>query len=187
MARTSKSASPAKKEPTKTVNEPVAEAKAAPSVEVWKPSEHMTERIPMRSAVYGTLIYVDTLSHRKWEWSGYGQRHELTLEALENARNSQPAFFVNGWWEIDAEYEHAQEVLEFLDATQFYRSEASIDNFDSLLKRSAAEVEAVINKLPVTQRVSLSRRAQELITAGKLDSISVIRVLEKTLGTEFEY
>ena len=80
-----------------------------------------------------------------------------------------------------------QEVLDFLDAAKFYQKEVSIDNFDALLRRSAEEVIAVVDRLPVSQKVSLARRAQDLINAGQLDSVSVIRALEKTLGTEFDF
>lgn len=192
MARTSKNIdTSASKAESKMVVEPKSTPAKKPDAEkptkVWRPSEHMSERVPMRSAVYGTLIYVDTLSNRKWEWSEYGQRHELTLETLENARNTQPAFFINGWWEIDSSYKHVQEVLDFLDAAKFYQKEVSIDNFDALLRRSAEEVIAIVDRLPVAQKVSLARRAQDLINAGQLDSVSVIRALEKTLGTEFDF
>lgn len=111
----------------------------------------------------------------------------LTIETLENARNSQEAFFVNGWWEIDPSYEHKDELLDYLDAAHLYSKDVNIDNFDALLRKSAAEITAVISKLSVSQKVQLARRAQELIKEGRLDSMSAIRALEKTLGTEFEY
>lgn len=123
-----------------------------PAQQVWRASDHLTERVPVRSAIYGTLIYVDSLTHRKWVWTEFGQRHEIALEVLENARNTQPSFFIDGWWEIDSEYAHKQEVLDFLDAGKFYQAEVSIDNFDSLLKKSTAEISAVTSKLPVTAK-----------------------------------
>lgn len=159
-----------------------------PVVEVpWRAEDHLTDRVPVRSAVYGTLIYVDSLTHREWTWNQYGMTRHLTIETLENARNSQEAFFVNGWWEIDPSYEHKDELLEYLDAAHLYSKDVNIDNFDALLRKSAAEITAVISKLSVPQKVQLTRRAQELIKEGRLDSMSAIRALEKTLGTEFEY
>ena len=55
------------------------------------------------------------------------------------------------------------------------------------MRRLQMEVIAVVDRLPVSQKVSLARRAQDLINAGQLDSVSVIRALEKTLGTEFDF
>ena len=153
----------------------------------WRAEDHLTDRVPVRSAVYGTLIYVDSLTRREWTWSQYGMTRNLTIETLENARNSQEAFFVNGWWEIDPSYEHKDELLDYLDAAHLYSKDVNIDNFDALLRKSAAEITAVISKLSVSQKVQLARRAQELIKEGRLDSMSAIRALEKTLGTEFEY
>lgn len=153
----------------------------------WRAEDHLTDRVPVRSAVYGTLIYVDSLTRREWTWSQYGMTRNLTIETLENARNSQEAFFVNGWWEIDPSYEHKDELLDYLDAAHLYSKDVNIDNFDALLRKSAAEITAIISKLSVSQKVQLARRAQELIKEGRLDSMSAIRALEKTLGTEFEY
>jgi hypothetical protein len=153
----------------------------------WRAEDHLADRVPVRSAVYGTLIYIDSLTRREWTWSQYGMTRNLTIETLENARNSQEAFFVNGWWEIDPSYEHKDELLNYLDAAHLYSKDVNIDNFDALLRKSAAEITAVISKLSVSQKVQLARRAQELIKEGRLDSMSAIRALEKTLGTEFEY
>ena len=149
------------------------------SDKVWEPD--LSARIPVRSAVYGTLIYKDSLTNRVYEWGEYGQTQRLTLEMLENARNTQPAFFTTGWWEIDDE-----NVLEWLDAKKFYTANVSISNFDSLLNKSAEEIVAVVNKLGVSQKVQLARRAQELIQEGKLDSMRAIRALEKALNVDFE-
>ena len=162
-------------------NDVVTEVAASTHVsdKVWEPD--LSARIPVRSAVYGTLIYKDSLTNRVYEWGEYGQTQRLTLEMLENARNTQPAFFTNGWWEIDDE-----NVLEWLDAKKFYTANVSISNFDSLLNKSAEEIVAVVNKLGVSQKVQLARRVQELINDGKLDSIKVIRALEKALGVNFE-
>lgn len=188
-ATTTKVEKPVKIETTtEKVEQPIKiETTADPEPTAWVASEHMSDRVPIRSAVYGTLIYTDSLSRRTWIWNEFGLRHELTIETLENARNSQPAFFINGWWEIDSAYEHRQELLEFLDAAKFYQADVSIDNFDTLLKKPATEITAVVKKLPVAQKVQLSRRAQELINEGRLDSMSAIRALEKALNVEFEF
>ena len=170
------------KEEQVVASEPVTVVEAP-----WRAEDHLTDRVPVRSAVYGTLIYVDSLTRREWTWSQYGMTRNLTIETLENARNSQEAFFVNGWWEIDPSYEHKDELLDYLDAAHLYSKDVNIDNFDALLRKSAAEITAVISKLSVSQKVQLARRAQELIKEGRLDSMSAIRALEKTLGTEFEY
>ena len=170
------------KEEQVVASEPVTVVEAP-----WRAEDHLADRVPVRSAVYGTLIYIDSLTRREWTWSQYGMTRNLTIETLENARNSQEAFFVNGWWEIDPSYEHKDELLNYLDAAHLYSKDVNIDNFDTLLRKSAAEITAVISKLSVSQKVQLTRRAQELIKEGRLDSMSAIRALEKTLGTEFEY
>lgn len=170
------------KEEQVVASEPVTVAEAP-----WRAEDHLADRVPVRSAVYGTLIYIDSLTHREWTWNQYGMTRHLTIETLENARNSQEAFFVNGWWEIDPSYEHKDELLEYLDAAHLYSKDVNIDNFDALLRKSAAEITVVISKLSVPQKVQLTRRAQELIKEGRLDSMSAIRALEKTLGAEFEY
>lgn len=170
------------KEEQVVASEPATVAEAP-----WRAEDHLSDRVPVRSAVYGTLIYIDSLTHREWTWNQYGMTRHLTIETLENARNSQEAFFVNGWWEIDPSYEHKDELLEYLDAAHLYSKDVNIDNFDALLRKSAAEITVVISKLSVPQKVQLTRRAQELIKEGRLDSMSAIRALEKTLGAEFEY
>ena len=142
------------KEEQVVASEPVTVVEAP-----WRAEDHLTDRVPVRSAVYGTLIYVDSLTRREWTWSQYGMTRNLTIETLENARNSQEAFFVNGWWEIDPSYEHKDELLDYLDAAHLYSKDVNIDNFDALLRKSAAEITAVISKLSVSQKVQQIGRA----------------------------
>ncbi len=103
----------------------------------------------------------------------------MELLELKNARNSAKDFFEKNYFLIDD-----PEVIEYLNATQFYNEALSIDGFDELFEKSPAKIEETVAGLSRGQRNTLKYRAKEKIADGEIDSIKVIDALEKSLGVQ---
>lgn len=75
-------------------------------------------------------------------------------------------------------------VIDYLGLGQYYKYALTIDSFDDLFQKSAAEIEKVVAKLSAGQKSSLSYRARQLIAEGEIDSNKAIAALERSLGVE---
>jgi hypothetical protein len=82
---------------------------------------------------------------------------------------------------FDEEFEW---VIGYLGLTQYYKSALSIEDFDSLFKKTPSEIEKAIAKLSKGQKKSVGYRAKQLIAEGEIDSNKAIAALEKALGIE---
>lgn len=145
----------------------------------WKPD--LNARVPVRSAVYGKLTYIDPRTKLKYTWNEFGQTEYLELQELRTARNSYPDFFINRWWEIDD-----TNALKWLDAEKFYNGSLSVDDFDSLFTKTPEEIKAVVAMMPAAQKVNFGLRAKELIERGDIDSMRVVRALEESLNLKLD-
>ena len=67
---------------------------------------------------------------------------------------------------------------------QYYKHALNSENFDKIFKKSPEEIKKVVNELSVGQKKSLSFRAKQMISEGKIDSIKTINALEESLGVE---
>lgn len=75
-------------------------------------------------------------------------------------------------------------VVDYLGMGKFYKLSISIEGFDELFEKPAAEIEATIAKLSDGQKKSIAYRAKQLIADGGIDSNKTITTLERCLGTE---
>ena len=75
-------------------------------------------------------------------------------------------------------------IIDYLGMRQYYKYAISIEGFDEIFEKSADEVEDIIGKLSEGQKKSVSYRAKQLISEGKIDSNKLISTLEKCLNTE---
>ena len=82
---------------------------------------------------------------------------------------------------FDEEFEW---VVGYLGLSQYYKNALSIEDFDSLFKKTPSEIEKAIAKLSKGQKKSVGYRAKQLIADGEIDSNKAIAALEKALGIE---
>ena len=151
-----------------TIAEPVATATS---------TLELHTRIPVRNAFPGGLTYRDSRTGLMYKWSNDGDVEYMELGELRTARNTQPIFFENNWWEIDEVH-----VLEWLNATKFYKGSLMLKDFDVLLDKSPDEIVCTIAKIPEAQKDNLILRVRAKVAAGEIDSLKAIRALEGALG-----
>ena len=141
------------------------------------PALELHTRIPVRNAFPGGLIYRDSRTGLMYKWSNEGDIEYVELGELRTARNTQPKFFENNWWEIDE-----VRVLEWLNATKFYKDSLMLKDFDVLFSKSPDEIISIVAKIPEAQRENLILRVRAKVAAGEIDSLKVVRALGEALG-----
>ena len=143
------------------------------------PTLELHTRIPVRNAFPGGLIYRDSRTGLMYKWSNDGDIEYVELGELRTARNTQPKFFENNWWEIDE-----VRVLEWLNATKFYKDSLMLKDFDVLFSKSPDEIIGIVAKIPEAQRENLILRVRAKVAAGEIDSLKVVRALEGVLNVK---
>ena len=143
------------------------------------PTLELHTRIPVRNAFPGGLIYRDSRTGLMYKWSNEGDIEYVELGELRTARNTQPKFFENNWWEIDE-----VRVLEWLNATKFYKDSLMLKDFDVLFSKSPDEIISIVAKIPEAQRENLILRVRAKVAAGEIDSLKVVRALGEALGVK---
>lgn len=127
----------------------------------------------------GMLYYRSRRTGEEFQWEQFGDVQDMELSELKNARNSARDFFEKNYFLIDD-----PEVLEYLNAKQYYDSALSVDEFDDLFDKKPSEIEEIVAGLSRGQKGTLKYRAKEKIRDGEIDSIKVIDTLEKSLGVQ---
>lgn len=135
--------------------------------------------ITVKNGFQGRLVYKSKRTGERFVWDGFGAEQDMELGELRNARNSNKKYFINNWFMFDEPW-----VVDYLGMGKFYKFSISIEGFDELFEKPAAEIEATIAKLSDGQKKSIAYRAKQLIADGGIDSNKTITTLERCLGTE---
>lgn len=143
------------------------------------PALELHTRIPVRNAFPGGLTYRDGRTGLMYGWKEEGDVEFMELGELRTARSTQPKFFEKNWWEIDE-----VRVLEWLNATKFYKGSLMLKDFDVLFSKSPDEIIDIVAKIPEAQRENLILRVRAKVAAGEIDSLKVVRALEGVLGVK---
>jgi len=157
-----------------SVAEPVSEKKSFVPKEV-DPNQIIT----VRNGFQGRLVYKSKRTGERFVWDSFGAEQDMELGELKNARNSNKKYFINNWFMFDEPW-----VVDYIGMGQYYKFAISIQDFDKLFEKPAAEIEKAISKLSDGQKKSVAYRAKQLIAEGGIDSNKTIAALEKCLGIE---
>lgn len=139
------------------------------------PNQYVT----VRNGFQGRLVYKSKRTGERFVWDSFGAEQDMELSELKNARNSNKKYFINNWFMFDEPW-----VVDYIGMSQYYKFAISIQDFDKLFEKTAAEIGKIISKLSDGQKKSVAYRAKQLIAEGGIDSNRTIAALEKHLGTE---
>lgn len=139
------------------------------------PNQYVT----VRNGFQGRLVYKSKRTGERFVWDSFGAEQDMELSELKNAKNSNKKYFINNWFMFDEPW-----VIDYLGVWQYYKFAVSIQDFDKLFEKPAAEIGKIISKLSEGQKKSIAYRAKQLIAEGGIDSNRTIAALEKHLGTE---
>lgn len=138
-----------------------------------------SQYVVVRNGFNGRLVYKSRKTGEKFSWSHFGDEQEMELRELRNAKSSAKKFFINNWFMFDEDW-----IIDYLGVGKYYKHTVSIDEFDNIFKKSPEELRKALLEMSSGQKRSLAYRARLLIADGKIDSLSVISVLEECLGVE---
>ena len=139
------------------------------------PNQYVT----VRNGFQGRLVYKSKRTGERFVWDSFGAEQDMELSELKNARNSNKKYFINNWFMFDEPW-----VVDYIGMSQYYKFAISIQDFDRLFEKPAAEIGKIISKLSDGQKKSVAYRAKQLIAEDGIDSNRTIAALEKHLGTE---
>lgn len=139
------------------------------------PSQYVT----VRNGFQGRLVYKSKRTGERYVWESFGDEQDMELGELRNARNSNKKFFINNWFMFDEPW-----IIDYLGMAQYYKHAVSINDFDKIFDKPAAEVEAIVSSMSEGQKKSVAYRAKQLIGSGGIDSNKTIAALERSLGVE---
>lgn len=135
--------------------------------------------ITVRNGFQGRLVYKSRKTGERFVWDNFGAEQDMELSELKSARSSNKKYFINNWFMFDEQW-----IVDYLGMSQYYQFALTIEDFDSVFRKSADEIPAVIGKLSDGQRKSVVYRAKQLIADGTIDSNRIITTLEECLGVE---
>ena len=108
----------------------------------------------VRSNVPNELIYVSKKTGLTTSWENYGVPQPLTLEELVTMRNTQINFFKRNLIIIegfqDPEYNETysvEEILAYLQVTQYYTSSLCPSNLDDVFKMTPDKIEECVPRM----------------------------------------
>ena len=144
-----------------------------------RPQRDMNELIKVVCITNAPLVYESRsqLGYRVY-WDGYLSEAWMEYKELINMRNTYRAFFERPWIICD------WDVLEDLRVDQYYKNIIDLENLDDVFKKTPKELEKTLKEIPDGIKALIVDRAFELRREKKLDSLSVIETIEKTLNVD---
>lgn len=139
----------------------------------------MNELIRVVCITNAPLVYESRsqLGYRVY-WDGYLSEAWMEYKELINMRSTYRAFFERPWIICD------WDVLEDLRVDQYYKNIIDLENLDDVFKKTPKELEKTLKEIPDGIKALIVDRAFELRREKKLDSLSVIETIEKTLNVD---
>ena len=130
------------------------------------PNQYVT----VRNGFQGRLVYKSKRTGERFVWESFGAEQDMELSELKNARNSNKKYFINNWFMFDEPW-----VVDYIGMSQYYKFAISIQDFDKLFEKPAAEIGKIISKLSDGQKKSVAYRAKQLIAEGGIDSNTLVQ------------
>lgn len=158
---------------TEKVEAPVAPTKPAPKA---KPQIDLKMMVPVRNITNGSLTYVSRKTGNEAHWSEFGDVEYFEVAELQTMKTSQPRFFNEPWVMIDDE-----DVVDYLGLRHMYDRIIADHEIATFFYNPVEEIIAKLQKAPNGTRDLVASKAREMVENGSLDSIRVIRALEKEL------
>ena len=166
------------RQPTKETGQTAAET--ANEKRTFIPKEIDPHQIvTVRNGFQGRLVYKSRKTGERFVWEAFGAEQDMEIGELRNAKSSNKKYFINNWFMFDEPW-----VVDYIGMSQYYKFAISIQDFDKLFEKPAAEIGKIISKLSDGQKKSVAYRAKQLIAEDGIDSNRTIAALEKHLGTE---
>ncbi|MFA6728941.1 MAG: hypothetical protein WCS17_12130 [Prevotella sp.] len=148
---------------------------------VVKPDFKITneDTVAVVSCVKGELMWKSP-EGRKEVWNHFGDANPMTVSDLFKMRNYDQRFFSDNW--VTIEGEHAQEYMDYLQVSKYYKNFKTVNQFDKIFDMSPDEIVNAVSQFSNETKETFARRAKEFMDEGKLDSYQRIEAIQKATG-----
>jgi hypothetical protein len=136
-----------------------------------------------RSVCRGNLSYVSSKSGLSYEWLGYGDTCEVMYSDLMALKSAKSPFVFAPWFIIENDELVAQWKKEL---EPVYAPFAGFESLDEVFSLDIEEFKELIKNSPRGFKDAVVSLACEKINDGTLDSVSIIKALDETLGTSLQ-
>jgi hypothetical protein len=163
-------------------NKTEAEVKQPASKPLARQEIDRNRMIGLKNSTQGSLIYVSRQTGMQTHWSESGEIQYLPFSEIISMNGSQPVFLKYPWVLIIDEED--SDVVEFLGLVKFYETILSTEDVPALFASQPHEIEEKISKIPVGNKRIVAELARQAVENGTLDSVRVIKTLEKALDID---
>lgn len=146
--------------------------------------------ITVKSNVFGKLIFKNNKTGDIIKWLEFGEIQELSIGDLRSMKGTQRRFFSDNWIIIEGVYDEGYEdvtpedIYKTLQVSQYYEEVLCPKNINDVFNWSASDIKSKVPNMSSGVKESLIIKANELIEAEVLDSLSKIKSLEEVLNCE---
>ena len=168
-----------KKGTTKKTTKPLVEKTVAASPTLpEKVDPHRL--VTCMSVTYGELIFTSNKTHNTYHWGGYGDMIEVEFQYLKYLKGMRSQFLYYPHFIIMEDVFDALRDDKLKSISEFYSQYDSMEDF--LLSDDTTEIERVLTSAPEGFLNTAYYTANNLIKTGTLDSIYIVKLLNKLLG-----
>lgn len=136
-----------------------------------------------RSVCRGNLSYISPKSGLSYEWLGYGDTCEVMYSDLMALKSAKSPFVFAPWFIIEDEELVSQWKKEL---EPIYAPFAGFESLDEVFNLEPDKFKELLKNSPRGFKNAVVALACEKINDGTLDSVSVIKALDETLGTSLQ-
>lgn len=137
--------------------------------------------VEVQSNCSGLLIYKSASTGFEVIWNKLGDINYMTISDLKEMAATQRTFFKENWIVINED--DADEIYHFLRVDDCYKTDLRVDKFiKNMSIDKLAEMKKQLKGASESLRLSIANAVMEEYKAKRLDSITLIKELEKMLG-----
>lgn len=137
--------------------------------------------VEVQSNCSGLLVYKSASTGFEIIWKNLGDINYMTIGDLKEMVATQRAFFKENWIIINDD--EAADIYHFLRVDDCYKKDLRIDRFiKNLSKRKLGDIKKQLDGASESLRMSIADAVMAEYKSGRLDSISLVKELEKLLG-----
>lgn len=189
-------ASTKKPAPKTAPAKPVEQTNSAPAPEMTMNAPAVPVKLDdsllvrVQSNVAGKLVYENPRTGSRIVWDNFGDVQIVPMSDLRAMKAGYRRFFEDNWVIVkgieDYGYENVscEDIYKALAVAQYYKSILDPDHFDDFFRLDEREMKRRIELMTDGAKLNLVVAANSAIENGVLDSIRVVKMLEKLLGCE---
>ena len=139
------------------------------------------DMILVMSGVAGALKHRSLTTSRVWDFLEFGQTQKMPYSELLTIRNTNPKVFNQGWLVV-----LNKRIQEDFGLIEMYKNILTPETMETVFDKSVDELSVLIDNLPEGMQLALMDKARTLYNNGKIDSISIVKLIEQKFNISLE-